>query len=133
MKIISPLKFFSHLQWIDRRPLLDVIEPYRQRVFMQALYTFENGEHPKYIQSQMGHSSIKVTTDTYGHLMQATKTQAAEKLATLALGSKTCSKIVATRDRARPKRKQVVDLIGGPCWNRTSDPLIKSQMLCRLS
>ena len=29
----------------------------------------EQGEHPKYIQVQMGLSSINVTMDTYGHLM----------------------------------------------------------------
>jgi len=46
-----------------------------------------NGEHPKYIQSQLGHSSIQVTMDVYGHLMKATNNLAAEKLATLALGS----------------------------------------------
>jgi hypothetical protein len=27
VKIISPLKFFSHFKWIDCRLLLDVIEP----------------------------------------------------------------------------------------------------------
>jgi integrase len=26
------------------------------------------GAHPKYLQSQMGHSSIRVTLDLYGHL-----------------------------------------------------------------
>jgi integrase len=29
------------------------------------------GEHPKYIQSQLGHSSINVTMDIYGHLMES--------------------------------------------------------------
>lgn len=28
------------------------------------------GENPKYIQTQMGHSSIKITFDTYGHLLK---------------------------------------------------------------
>jgi integrase len=27
------------------------------------------GAHPKYLQTQMGHSSIKVTLDLYGHLL----------------------------------------------------------------
>jgi integrase len=27
------------------------------------------GAHPKYLQAQMGHSSIKVTLDRYGHLL----------------------------------------------------------------
>ena len=58
-----------------------------------------NNEHPKYIQSQLGHSSIKITMDTYGHLMNATNNRAAEKLADLALGegkkSEVGSKMVA--------------------------------------
>lgn len=46
-KPISPLDFFSHLKWLDGRPLMDVIEPYRQRLFMDALYSFD-GERPQY-------------------------------------------------------------------------------------
>lgn len=47
-KPISPLQFFSHLKWIDGRPLLDVIESYRQRLFMEALYTFDSDNNPQY-------------------------------------------------------------------------------------
>ena len=50
-----------------------------------ASLLIENGEHPKYIQTQMGHSSIKITMNTYGHLMRSTNNEAAEKLATLVL------------------------------------------------
>ena len=38
------------------------------------------GEHPKYIQSQMGHSSINVTMDIYGHLMNTVNQESAKKL-----------------------------------------------------
>ena len=48
MKIISPIAFFSHLKWIDGRPLLDVIEPYRRKIFMDALYTFDAEGTPRY-------------------------------------------------------------------------------------
>lgn len=56
------------------------------------------GEHPKYIQSQMGHSSINVTMDCYGHLMKATNQDSAKKLGATVLGKKlkrTGSKMVA--------------------------------------
>lgn len=46
------------------------------------------GEHPKYIQSQMGHSSITVTMDTYGHLMNTVNRDAASKRGELVLGSR---------------------------------------------
>ena len=59
-----------------------------------ASLLIENGEHPKYIQTQLGHSSIKITMDVYGHLMNATNSRAAEKLATLALGKEIPNKYV---------------------------------------
>jgi hypothetical protein len=47
MKQADPLKFFSKLRWIDGRPLMQVIEPYRQKIFAEALYAFD-GERPRY-------------------------------------------------------------------------------------
>jgi hypothetical protein len=44
---IGPIEFFGHLRWIDQRPLMAVIEPYRRNVFTEALYTFEDGR-PRY-------------------------------------------------------------------------------------
>lgn len=38
------------------------------------------GEHPKYIQNQMGHSSINVTMDVYGHLMNTVNQESAKRL-----------------------------------------------------
>jgi len=38
------------------------------------------GHHPKYIQAQMGHASIKMTMDLYGHLMEETNPAASIKL-----------------------------------------------------
>ena len=40
----------------------------------------DQGEHPKYIQNQMGHSSINVTMDTYGHLMKTVNQDSARRL-----------------------------------------------------
>src|SRR6516165_6930940 len=36
---ISSTLFFSHLYWLDGRPLLKTIEPYRRRLFETALDT----------------------------------------------------------------------------------------------
>jgi len=44
----SPLDFFSKLVWLDRRPLLETIEPYRQRIMTSVLYTFEPDGAPRY-------------------------------------------------------------------------------------
>lgn len=47
MKLVDPLTFFSWLKWLDGRPLLDVIEPYRRKIFTEALYTLEENR-PRY-------------------------------------------------------------------------------------
>jgi len=45
-----------------------------------ATLLIDQGEHPKYIQTQMGHSSINVTMDTYGHLMNPVNREASNRL-----------------------------------------------------
>jgi len=45
-----------------------------------ASLLIDQGEHPKYIQTQMGHSSINVTMDTYGHLMNTVNREASKRL-----------------------------------------------------
>jgi integrase len=42
-----------------------------------------NGEHPKRIQALMGHSSINVTMDVYGHLMPGGGDEVADRLGAL--------------------------------------------------
>jgi hypothetical protein len=63
--------------------------------------------------------------------------RAAEKLAELAFGEKPSdivgSKTVADEEIAEFDETQLIELVGGPCRNRTCDHLIKSQMLYRLS
>ena len=41
----SPIDFFAHLKWLDGKPLLDTIEPYRRELFMQALHEFNERRH----------------------------------------------------------------------------------------
>ena len=45
---IDPLEFYGMLNWIDGRPLLDVMEPYRQAIHRAALYTFRPDGSPQY-------------------------------------------------------------------------------------
>jgi integrase len=66
-----------------------------------------NNEHPKRIQALMGHSSIKVTFDIYGHLMRDINDGVAARLADLALGSKT----VAETEEVAAESLQVPDFV----------------------
>ena len=45
---VDPIEFFKLLRWIDGRPLLDVMEPYRQRNHSEFLYTFRPDGSPLY-------------------------------------------------------------------------------------
>ena len=45
-----------------------------------ASMLIHQGESPKYVSDQLGHSSIQMTFDTYGHLFPQAKTEASAKL-----------------------------------------------------
>lgn len=45
-----------------------------------ASLLFQQGESLKYVQEQLGHSSIKMTCDTYGHLFPGGNRQAVHRL-----------------------------------------------------
>ena len=52
----------------------------------QASWLIAAGEHPKTIQTRLGHSSIQVTMDRYGHLMEGLDARTADRLDELAEG-----------------------------------------------
>ncbi|SLM47036.1 Putative Phage integrase (fragment) [Nitrospira japonica] len=59
----------------------------RQVRFHDLRHTFaslllQNGESPVYVKDQMGHSSIQVTVDLYGHLIPGGNQQAVDPLDT---------------------------------------------------
>ena len=45
---ITSLQFFGRLRWLDGKPLLDVVEPYRRELFARALDTFGPDGRPIY-------------------------------------------------------------------------------------
>jgi len=49
-----------------------------------AAWLIAQGEHPKAIQTRLGHSSIRVTIDRYGHLMDGLDDQTAARLDAIA-------------------------------------------------
>jgi integrase len=61
-----------------------------------ASIQIEKDVHPKYLQAQLGHSSIKVTLDVYGHLMKGSNPEAANAMEDEIFGT-TGSKTVAKR------------------------------------
>lgn len=49
-----PLAFFGELVWLDGRPLLDTIEPYRRRILVDVLWTFGDDGAPVYSMGLFG-------------------------------------------------------------------------------
>ena len=80
-----------------------------------------------YVKEQMGHSSIQVTVDTYGHLIPGANTSFVdrldmfreEKLATTPQQSATQTQPASEEETEISA--EVIDLIGGGGWTRTSD------------
>jgi hypothetical protein len=80
-----------------------------------------------YVKEQMGHSSIQVTVDIYGHLIPGANVSFVDRLDETALGEeKTTPQQNATQAQLPEEREtkipsEVADLIGGGGWTRTND------------
>ena len=78
-----------------------------------------------YVKEQMGHSSIQVTVDTYGHLIPGANISFVDRLDTIATGNSSAQKSAnrtQTPELATEQNSpQAADLIGGGGWTRTSD------------
>jgi integrase len=81
----------SNLRKLFNRLLTDA--KMRRIRFHDLRHTFaslllQNGESPAYVKEQMGHSSIQVTVDIYGHLVPGGNRQAVDKLDDMPVSTK---------------------------------------------
>ena len=125
------------------QPLLESAGLRRFR-FHDLRHTFgslliQDGASLAYVKEQMGHSSIQVTVDTYGHLIPGADIAWVDRL-----DSKTTSQQNATpaqldktdTNEVEGAPMEVIDTAGEGGErgrNRTYNLLIKSQLLCQLS
>ena len=104
-----------------------------------ASLLLQQGESPAYVKEQMGHSSIDITVDVYGHLMPGGNRQAVDRLDDGSdipdqLGMETFWKHFAPREAPEEKAAlQVLEKTGATRRSRTGDLLITNQLLYRLS
>jgi integrase len=95
-----------------------------------------NKEEPKRIQTLLGHSSIKITFDVYGHLMPNVADGVVDRLGDFVFSEDAVAsgcKMVAAAAAKGSETIQVLDDIGSPGRTRTADPVINSHLLYRLS
>jgi integrase len=87
----------------------------------------QNGASIVYVKEQMGHSSIQVTVDTYGHLIPGANVCFVDRLDEVSANlEETTPQQSATPAQQGemeipPDLLQVVDEIGGGAWTRTTD------------
>ena len=94
-----------------------------------ASLLLQQGESPAFVQQQLGHSSIKLTVDTYGRWLPLGSADAIDRLDSGTPGSR----LVANPPSDLVLGAEVTEKVGSPGWTRTSDILINSQALYRLS
>ena len=84
----------------------------------------EQGEDLNYVKEQLGHHSITLTVDTYGHRFKDDR-RAVDALDETPNGSK----MVAAQAESASESAQVIESIGAPGGIRTPNPQIRSLML----
>jgi len=102
-----------------------------------ASLLLQQSESPVYVQRQLGHASIKLTVDTYGKWLPMGNKAAVDRLDDAAPGSKVVARLIPAGERAARRVAEASEIVGEeagePSGTRTRDPLIKSQVLYRLS
>jgi len=99
-----------------------------------ASLLIQNGESLAYVKEQMGHASIQITVDTYGHLVPGGNRAAVDRLDDQS-GAQPSATPAQPRAVAVGERlvRKVLKRNGEPRRNRTCNPQIKSLLLYQLS
>jgi hypothetical protein len=87
-----------------------------------------------YVKEQMGHSSIQITVDTYGHLVPGADISWVDRLDSVAAAHQSAP---GTHQRQNPRIEEeeesleVIEKIWLPPRDSNPDMLIQSQLSCR--
>jgi hypothetical protein len=81
----------------------------------------QRGASLTYVKEQMGHSSIQVTVDTYGHLIPGANVNWVDRLDTESRPQQTATKQQQCPEVKTPNPSQVTDKNGGGGRTRTDD------------
>jgi integrase len=93
----------------------------------------QDGASLAYVKEQMGHSSIQITVDTYGHLIPGADINWIDGLDRKTSPQQNATPAQLEVSQEEPESLEVVEEDGERGRNRTYNLLIKSQLLCQLS
>ncbi len=91
----------------------------------------QDGASLTYVKEQMGHSSIQVTVDTYGHLIPGADIAWVDRLDSESRPQISANRTQTPNHRVEAVPVEVIDLLGGPGGIRTPDQGIMSPLLYR--
>ena len=97
-----------------------------------ASLLIQQGESLAYVRDQMGHSSIQVTVDVYGHLVPGSNRAAVDRLddASFCIPAASGEPVSRVMDG---ESEELLRKTGAGEWTRTIDLLITNQLLYQLS
>ena len=81
----------------------------------------QRGASLAYVKEQMGHSSIQVTVDTYGHLIPGADVSWVDALDPATNSQQTATKQQQSQDEEPVDSPETIEKIGGGGWTRTND------------
>ncbi len=91
----------------------------------------QDGASLVYVKEQMGHSSIQITVDTYGHLVPGADISWADRLDAANPGQQNATPAQLEESNASGKSSQLIENIWLPPRDSNPDMLIQSQLSCR--
>jgi hypothetical protein len=74
-----------------------------------------------YVKEQMGHSSIQITVDVYGHLIPGANLNFVDRLDTETSPQQSATQAQPGAGTADPDFAEVIEKAGGGGWTRTND------------
>ncbi len=89
----------------------------------------QDGASLAYVKEQMGHSSIQITVDTYGHLIAGADIAWIDRLDNEPVPQKSANRTQTPNDEGEAIPAELIDLVGGPGGIRTPDQGIMSPLL----
>ena len=94
-----------------------------------ASHLIQAGASLAYVREQMGHSSIQVTVDTYGHLIPGADIAWADKLDAATSQQLSATQAQPEENEPDAEVRQLLENVGGPARIRTLDQRIMSPLL----
>jgi len=94
-------------------------------------HLIQDGASLAYVRDQMGHSSIQITVDTYGHLIPGADIAWVDQVDTKAAQQENATPAQPERVEMEGKAAEVIDSIWLPPRDSNPDMLIQSQLSCR--